>query len=369
MWREPEPPLKLLSSQSEWRGFQPGLERVRRALRALGNPQTGFEQILVGGTNGKGTVSLNLARMLPGRVGLFQSPHLVDVRERITVEHAWVPDRLWQEAEHALLRRIARPELSYFEWLLVIAVQIFAKAKVDVAVFEVGLGGRWDATNALDPRLSLITNVGWDHMEILGNDLESIALEKIEIGRPGRTLLLPRSLRHMEKVVARLNSIGCRVGYYKNQDNFEDNRRLVESALTEWGMPPRAWSMVLPPGRRERLDVGAGVFLDGAHNLNGWTDMVRWLCEMHGAPIHVLVGLSLGRDPEQFLRVMEPIAKTIRVWSVGLERELPLAQWPSHTASIRTAGLEPLLAEPLLVCGSLYLVGAFKRWMMGMGMV
>ncbi len=367
MWPEPEPPLKLLASQTEWRRFRPGLDRVKNALRALDHPHERYEHVLVGGTNGKGTVSLNLARALPGRVGLFQSPHVVDVRERITIDGEWVPDACWQEAEREVYRRLPRPELSYFEWLLVIAVQIFAKAEVDRAVFEVGLGGRWDATNALRPRFSLITNVGWDHMEILGPDLESIALEKIEIGRAGRPLLLPRSLQAMQKVQARLEAMGCLVRYYEDRGEFEDNRRLVERALQEWGLADRRKHWLLPPGRRERMDLGAGLFLDGAHNQNGWTDMVRWLDRVHGRPIPILASLSRGRDPELFLRILEPIREEVWVWPVGFERELPLSQWPQGVRPIHGERLDSLLEKPLLVCGSLYLVGAFKRWLAGRG--
>jgi dihydrofolate synthase / folylpolyglutamate synthase len=156
----------------------PGLERIRHALAELGHPERAFPSILVLGTNGKGSTAALLAGVVSGhgpRVGLYSSPHLVRIEERIVLGGRTIaPDRLL-----ALVNELARfPSLSYFETLTAAAFLHFAAEDVDVAVLEAGLGGRWDATSAADPAVSLLTNVGTDHQAWLGTTRPEIAAEK-----------------------------------------------------------------------------------------------------------------------------------------------------------------------------------------------
>ncbi|MCA9728033.1 MAG: bifunctional folylpolyglutamate synthase/dihydrofolate synthase, partial [Candidatus Eisenbacteria bacterium] len=153
------------------RGIKLDLDRMRAALAELGQPQDSFASILVAGTNGKGSTSSALASILqrPGvRVGLFTSPHLVDYRERIRVDGRMI-------SSVDLERRIAsdreiwdRHGLTFFEVTVALGLVLFREAAVDVAVLEVGLGGRLDATNVVDPILSVVTPIGYDHMHLLG---------------------------------------------------------------------------------------------------------------------------------------------------------------------------------------------------------
>ena len=167
----------LLAPRQEQR-ILPGLERMQRALDALGRPERAFTPVLVLGTNGKGSTAALLSGILQAhgiRVGLYTSPHLMALEERIQIDGATI-------AGGRLADLVANlntfPDLSYFEVLTCAAVLEFAERKVDVAVMEAGLGGRWDASNAVDPAVALLTNVGTDHQRWLGESRTAIAAEK-----------------------------------------------------------------------------------------------------------------------------------------------------------------------------------------------
>lgn len=168
---------ELLAPRLEQR-IVPGLDRVQRALAAFGNPHQRFASVLIVGTNGKGATAALLASILHAhgvRVGLYTSPHLVRVEERIRVGGGTIDP----EALARLVGELDRhPELSYFETLTVAALRHFAATGVQVAVLEAGLGGRWDAVNAVRPVVSLLTNVGTDHCDWLGPTRAHIAAEK-----------------------------------------------------------------------------------------------------------------------------------------------------------------------------------------------
>lgn len=175
------------------RAFKPGLGNMMALEEALGHPSRDFRAVHIAGTNGKGSVSHMIASALmsfPGqsgnlRVGLYTSPHLVDFRERIKVdgqmvEKEWVFNFL---KDHKDL--FEKTDASFFEITTAMAFSYFSYRKVDVAVIECGLGGRLDSTNIINPLASVITNIGFDHMQYLGNSLEEIAAEKAGIIKPG----------------------------------------------------------------------------------------------------------------------------------------------------------------------------------------
>jgi len=171
--------------------IRPGLERIEKALACLGSPHLGFPHIIVGGTNGKGSVVAFLGRVLGAAgfsVGCFTSPHLHRFEERIVVDHDPVDSGTLENLVEEV--RGTGIELSYFEFATALALLHFNRKAVDIAVLEVGLGGRWDATNATDPIVSVITSVSLDHTEWLGADVSGIAVEKAMILRPGRPLIV-----------------------------------------------------------------------------------------------------------------------------------------------------------------------------------
>ncbi len=164
--------------------WKPGLERIKRAVEKFGGKD--YPSIIVAGTNGKGSVShlISEALIKDGlKVGLFTSPHLFRFNERIKINLKEVETKELDEAFYSVLLLIERFELTYFESSLVLALEIFKRERVDAAVFEVGLGGRLDATNVLDHQLAVLTSVSLDHTNYLGSSLTEIAKEKVEVFR------------------------------------------------------------------------------------------------------------------------------------------------------------------------------------------
>ena len=178
-----QPAFHLVGAEA----YKPGLGNTLRLMAHLGNPHEQLHAVHVAGTNGKGSTSHLIAAALQAqgyRVGLFTSPHLVDFRERIRISGAMIPENTvvqFVEEHRAFLDELCP---SFFETTMALAFWYFAQQQVDIAVIEVGLGGRLDSTNILIPMLSVITNIGIDHTEFLGNTLAQIAGEKAGIIKP-----------------------------------------------------------------------------------------------------------------------------------------------------------------------------------------
>jgi len=173
--------------------YKPGLQTVNQLSHAFGNPHHKIKTIHVAGTNGKGSTSHTLASILQSagyRVGLFTSPHLVDFRERIRVNGQMIP----RHAVTNFIERYQKKKLginpTFFELTTVMAFEYFADQKVDIAIIEVGLGGRLDSTNIITPILSIITNISLDHISLLGNSEPEIAREKAGIIKPGVPVII-----------------------------------------------------------------------------------------------------------------------------------------------------------------------------------
>jgi len=178
----------------QWHGIQPGLERMERLLRLIDHPEQKYRSVHIGGTNGKGSTAATVASILKRggyRVGLYTSPHLIDFSERIRVSGVPIaPDQIVR-LTHLLRKRIEEEDpslssaLTFFEFTTAIAFLYFAEANVDIAVVEVGLGGRFDATNLLTPLVTAITHIDLDHERYLGATVVQIASEKAGIIKRG----------------------------------------------------------------------------------------------------------------------------------------------------------------------------------------
>ena len=187
---------------------------MRLALRRLGHPESSFASVLVAGTNGKGSVCClvdSVVRACGYRTGLFTSPHLLDVTERVRVDGRPISKKRWNALERALgsLRRRG-PSLTEFEIHTLLAFLYFKERGVEIAVVETGLGGRLDATNALPaPEATAITSIGHDHLEWLGPTLRHVYLEKAGIARPGTLLVqnIPASLKKLSRAVCETRSV------------------------------------------------------------------------------------------------------------------------------------------------------------------
>jgi dihydrofolate synthase / folylpolyglutamate synthase len=168
------------------------LTRMQKLLGSVGNPHRQFQSVHIAGTKGKGSTCYMLANMLQAsgyKVGLYTSPHLVDIRERIQINGEMIPESDFVSSLNKLLPEIRESSVksspTFFEILTAIGFVYFADQKVDIAIIETGLGGRLDSTNVLKPQVCGITTIGMDHMQILGNTLEKIATEKAGIIKSG----------------------------------------------------------------------------------------------------------------------------------------------------------------------------------------
>lgn len=403
-------------SRLETLGIRLGLEKTRELLSALGNPQLRFPAVLIAGTNGKGSTSALLAAMIQAagyRTGLYTSPHLETVEERIRIDgKAIEPGRLG-----ALLERIvSEAERSqgtpptYFEALTVAAFLGFAEAEVDLAVLEVGMGGRLDATNLADPVLSVITPIGFDHQEFLGNTLDAIAREKAGILRPGRPALA--WIEDAEPANAVRESaalVGARLAFAPDEVEIEKIEPLGwEGQAVRLKTPVRRYDLRLVllgnhqaknlglavraaeilqigaeaiaagaaacrwPGRIESVNLPGGrrAVLDAAHNESGAAVLAAFL-ERLGEPVDFLFGVLADKD---YTRMIELLAPHARSWVLTTPQNLR-AKDPAELAALlpdREAVVEPdpeaaldralaLGGKTLVACGSIYLIGEIRK--------
>ena len=208
--------------------YKPGLERITEFCHHLGNPQRNFYTIHVAGTNGKGSVSHILASVLREagyRVGLYTSPHLKDFRERIRVDGEMISRQRVVNFVDRNMAKMQELQLSFFEMTTAMAFDYFAYSDVEVAVIETGLGGRLDATNVITPLVSVITNVGFDHTDLLGNTLREIAGEKAGIIKKSVPVIIGESSEEYNDVFEAKAAVGrSRVIYAEDSFRYIEHR-------------------------------------------------------------------------------------------------------------------------------------------------
>ncbi|MHA0035722.1 bifunctional folylpolyglutamate synthase/dihydrofolate synthase [Deinococcus sp. PESE-13] len=396
-------------------GIHPGLDRVRELLARLGDPQRQFGAVLVGGTNGKGSTAATLAAMLRagGRhTGLFTSPHLTRLSERFVVDGTEVS----QAQVAAALARV-RPaseavEASFFEVVTALGCLLFAEAGVEIAVMEVGLGGRLDATNALDPLLSVITNVALDHTAILGDTVEQIAAEKAGIlraGRPGVTAVAPAVLPVLERRGASLWALGqdwtaqtrslgwegtavdvqwpggaAQVQTPLLGDHGGLNAALAAVAAARLGVSDeairRGAAQTRWPGRLEVVRwQERRVLLDGAHNPSGAQALAQALRPLLAASgrarLPIIFGAAEDKDLGGVAAELLPLASRVILTRAALSpRAADPAQlaalFPGVPLELTQTPAEALAAlrpndDLVLACGSLYLLGELRPRLLG----
>ncbi|MEK7745730.1 MAG: Mur ligase family protein, partial [Elusimicrobiota bacterium] len=244
--------LRFLDSRGETR-WDLGLSRIRGLLGRMGDPQDAVPSIHVAGTNGKGTVCAFLASILKEsglRTGLYTSPHLLDVRERVAVDGKPVPARAFAAAVDAA-RRAERDPATYFELLTAAAFHHFREAGAEIAVVETGLGGRLDATNALaSPLLTVITSIGLDHTDHLGKTLSAIADEKAGILKRGVPCLCGEGAPEpLSRIRRRAGEAGA---------PLTQARVRLETVATDWNLGRQR--VILGGGAQGRAVPGARPF-------------------------------------------------------------------------------------------------------------
>lgn len=383
-------------------GIKCGLENIHALLDGLGRPDAGYPVILIAGTNGKGSTGAFLAHMLKAAgfvVGWTTSPHLVDVTERIWVDGEPIGEGalelLLGEAFDAEAR--TGVHATYFELMITAALSAFRMTGVEVALVEVGMGGRWDATNATEPILTVLTNVGLDHQQYLGDTREAIAREKLCTAREGRPLVLGPTLdpawilpllpcQPVLHPAPRLGPVdirwdhsrveGRRVGLagLHQLDNLATALEAVRQlraqgfpipeeplwpgiAATRW--PGRLWA---PPG----LD---GVWMDGAHNPDGARVLADHALACGVRP-HLYFGAMGDKDlagVARELKRMRPLSITfIRGEAPRYATQQALQEaWGGEARMLAipeaAAHLQDRFEGPRLVTGSLYLLGDLLR--------
>jgi len=359
--------------------IDPTLDRVRAVCELLGDPQKAFRTIHLTGTNGKTSTSRMVERLLREhglRTGRFTSPHLTRVNERIAIDGEPISDErfveVWQDVApyvHLVDTQSAErgePRLSFFEVFTVMAFAAFADAPVEVAVVEVGLGGRWDSTNVVDGEVAVITPVAMDHERYLGDTLVDIASEKAGIIKDGASVILATQHEDVEGVLlAAAAERGARVvregvdiavlersvavggqlltlrgmgGVYADiflplHGAFQAHNALlalvaVEAFLTggaalDGSVVEAAFGDASSPGRLEIVRSSPTIIVDGAHNPAGVEALVEAVEEaFHFQRIVGVVGVMADKDPEGILSVLEPVLDEIVVTRASTSRAL-----------------------------------------------
>ena len=312
--------------------YKPGLDGMRRLDAALGHPAQRLRAVHVAGTNGKGSVSSMLAAALAGaglRVGLYTSPHLVDFRERIKLVEPGGWSMIPREEVFRFLTERERDleGLSFFEITTGLAFKWFADIDVDIAVIEVGLGGRLDSTNILTPELAVVTSIGLDHCALLGGTRGAIAAEKAGIFKPGVPALCGERDAETEPVFeARASVVPCPLFFAEDFDVelFDTdltgpcqaaNLRTALAALELLGVEPDRQAITATAARTGLRDIG--------HNPPALTINFRRLRES-GRPLIIVYGIMADKDLDAIRPLMPPDAHYFLVAPRG-ERALPVA--------------------------------------------
>ncbi|MGA9521792.1 MAG: folylpolyglutamate synthase/dihydrofolate synthase family protein [Myxococcaceae bacterium] len=411
-------------------GIRLGLDRVHVALLALKNPERDFPALHVAGTNGKGSTCAFAASCLAAqgyKVGLYTSPHLERVNERIRVNGEEISDALLAQRILEVLELYPEAAgdpapLTYFEFGTIVALWHFAREKVDVAVLETGLGGRLDATTAARPAVTAITPVSFDHMDYLGHTLEAIAAEKAGVIKPGVPVVSakqpPEVLAVLERVAREQGAplavegrdfrlepeegagektfvyqgmrtavpklwLGLR-GSHQVQNAavalaclelLEDCGLKISRENARAGLANAAW-----PGRLESFEGDPTVVLDGAHNPHGVTALRNALDELYpGRKAHLVFGVLGDKDHRPMLRTLMPRCTSVHLTPVPSPRSLEpdryadevrelcpeVVVYGSPREALTGARMRAHPGDVVVGAGSLFLVGALRTLLLG----
>ena len=421
-----------LASPQQARVQKFGLENISILAEALGNPHRAIPCAHIAGTNGKGSTAAMLDSILRAaglRTGLYTSPHLERINERIRIDGndisdldfaaAWTRVRATIEALLASAKLAAHP--TYFECVTAMAFVAFAKAEVDFAIYEVGLGGRLDSTNIVQPEVAVITSIDFDHEDFLGHSIEEIASEKAGIIKPGAWVASSAERpearavisRRSKEVDARLVEIdsawrieeerssgGC---YRAVVSPVHSHKRLaiepplagrfqirnalaaataarllgergfpVDDKAIEGGIRAARW-----PGRLERLAESPAIYLDGTHNPSGARELLRfWDENLKGRRLLLVYGAMRDKAVDEIAGLLFPAVDFVILTEPHQPRAISaplLAEMTSHLAKKSTVVRDPgealeraiAMASPedaVFATGSLYLVGDLRTY-------
>lgn len=399
-------------------GAKWGLERMQLLLEALGNPERGQRFVHVAGTNGKGSICAMIASVLRHRLrtGLYTSPHLIEPTERIQMNDSTVsPEEFAQAFDivHECAEKLMRESKldthpSYFETVTAMALIGFRR-RCDIAVIEVGLGGRLDATNVITPELCVIAPIAYDHEAYLGNTLESIASEKAGILKPGVPVVMARQIPAAEAVITnRAHELGCRtistfdVRLETAEVTANGSRFLVDGVSYECNLPGRhqienAVTAILAcrelgvseadiqaglkeahwPGRLEYVCRNPDFVLDGAHNPAGAAALRAYIREFSShRPVWLVYGAMRDKAIEEVTSQLFPLAERLVLTAPNFPRALrpeAILEMANHANAIVTRNIAEAIeiarAAPkdgiVFFTGSLFVVGEARALLLG----
>ena len=378
-------------------GIKLGLENMRRLLELIGLPGKAQRIIHVAGTNGKGSTCAMidaLSRAGHHSTGLFTSPHLVSFTERIRVDGAPIPEKEAARRLEVIHRHIAGwdPHPTFFEITTALALWWFRDAGAQVLVLETGMGGRLDATNALTPCVSVITPIGLDHMQWLGGTLAAIAEEKAGIIKPGIPVVTapqePEALAVIERVAAEKNAPLTVVDFPWTghvtlagaHQRWNASLALAAMGAARLAAPPEALASVEWPGRFQRFGWDGRTVLDGAHNPHGARALVEVWREIFGDEKAVIVfGAVAAKNHAEIIALLSAIALRFVFVTVDSPRAVPAEELARSAPPTAETEIIPSLTNalpgiprgpehpPVLICGSLYLVGQALALLGGYG--
>ncbi len=366
---------RLLSKQRR-RPKPSSLEFIRFWQKKLKIPSRSYHSIHVAGTNGKGSTCYKISNSLEkygGKIGLFTSPHLLSFCERIQVNGVNISEEKAGELADFLQKEVGETlfSFSFFEEIFLVALLYFAEQNVDYVVWEAGIGGRLDVTNTVEPVLSIITSIGWDHMDILGNSLEQIAREKAGIIKERVPVVLgPTAIRKtcLEKAKEKRAPLHLVTGSFSFFD--EENQEIARKALSVLfpQISPSFFAQELrkrPASRWEKREIkGKTLFLDGAHNVSGFESLKKILQkEFFPKKIGLVASFCKKKQGRESLKQIEPFVEggyfapflSARSSSLAEIREqIKELDFPMrYFSSIKEAFEEALKAhEVILVTGS-----------------
>lgn len=378
--------------------YKPDLINVKLLLKSLDNPQNDLKFIHIAGTNGKGSTSHILAALCQAhglKTGIFTSPHLVDFRERIKINGLQISENRvveWVSQKIPALKIDFEP--SFFELTLALALNYFKEEQCDVCIIETGLGGRLDATNVIQPVLSVITNIGFDHQMFLGNSRPEIASEKAGIIKKNTPILIAERDPETESVFVQkslskhatlrwvdfsesiesdllgdfqqlnLNTAKQAFLWYCNLEGIQCDERKMSDALKNVA------GITDFKGRFQLVQVRPRIIFDVAHNISGIRVLMREIQKMKYTNLHLIFGTSNDKELGEVFTVLPETAqfyftefsnlrtRKLDEWSsLGVQRNLNFQLFANPKSALESAKLNAQDDDLILVFGSFFLIG------------
>ena len=372
---------KVLSVERKAKIF--GLENIKKFLRIIGNPERKIKVIHIAGTNGKGSVCAMISSVLDEaglKVGMFTSPHLVKVNERIRFDNELISNDNFKRIADFIydIEKKNNVSLTFFETLTAMAFIYFNERKLDYAVMETGMGGRLDATNVVEPVISVITNIGLEHRDVLGNTIKDIAKEKAGIIKSNTTVVTSakgKAFSVIEKVAEKHNS---RVVVAKKLRNIElrlkgeyqkENASTAFAVLKELGINKdvilRGLKKAYWPGRFEFMD--GNILLDCAHNPDGIKALVKSIRKLDYKNLIVVIGVMKDKDINSIAKKIEKLNPMVIATKASVSRSREPEEIsvcfkkvdiiPDLKNAIEYAVKKAVKQDLIVITGSIFVVG------------